>query len=725
MKKQDILQRLKEIAPSTRLPSDMGFSINDKQLTIEISAKGVIANMQQDSTCFEGWSICVKALLGELVEKVSLKWESANEEDNKHYNRFLYRVCRFKEMYDWFDYDDPKGEIDNFMNRFVGATNNVALKESQRPQHKCEAQVEYDIVDKYKQEFMHRFQLDHLRQHFPVGVSGFPGGNSAIDLIGFDKDLCVFNVFELKHIKDDDSSKNIKVGIISEILCYGNIINDIIRGEISPVKKKNFKFNDDLLFYNNVDKFKKIIGTLLSNQFHPLVNSDKVLKLLNANNKNIDFQFAQYNINGDKLSFNKAITIHRGINQIGGCVTEVATDSTRILIDLGQNLPKTEFATNDPMASESVIERLTNGVNAIFYTHYHGDHMGLFNYVPDTIPQYIGKIAKRICTCKHQALAKLDRREELSKKELAKINKMKELVANKPVQVGDITVTPYFISHSAYESFMFLIEADGKRILHTGDFRNHGYLGKGLMPMIEKYIGEVDVLIIEGTMLSRLDECVRHEKELQKEFYDVFRKYKNCFVVCSSTDLERLATIHSAFIDARGSAPFVCDKYQKDVFDIFTESAGKHQDKLFNFNNIKIYNNYKTDILKDGFCMITRFSFKFSQWIQKMRPFLEEADTAIVFSRWGEYINPDSKYANQTYIKYMNDFTNQFHIHTSGHASAECLAKVCSATSPRLAIIPIHSEVSIDFNKLSISEELKSKIVTTSTSTDNLDVYIK
>lgn len=29
------------------------------------------------------------------------------------------------------------------------------------------------------------------------------------------------------------------------------------------------------------------------------------------------------------------VTIHRGINQIGGCITEIATSNTRILIDLG------------------------------------------------------------------------------------------------------------------------------------------------------------------------------------------------------------------------------------------------------------------------------------------------------------------------------------------------------------------------------------------------------
>ena len=69
---------------------------------------------------------------------------------------------------------------------------------------------------------------------------------------------------------------------------------------------------------------------------------------------------------------------------------------------------------------------------------------------------------------------------------------------NQKLRFGDIVVTPYFVSHSAYDAYMFLIEAEGKRILHTGDFRGHGYFSKGLILTIQKYIGQVDVLIIEG-----------------------------------------------------------------------------------------------------------------------------------------------------------------------------------------------------------------------------------
>ena len=55
-----------------------------------------------------------------------------------------------------------------------------------------------------------------------------------------------------------------------------------------------------------------------------------------------------------------------------------------------------------------------------------------------------------------------------------------------PIIVGDIKVTPFYNCHSIYDSYMFLIEADGKRIWHTGDYREHGYLGKGLFPDTEE-----------------------------------------------------------------------------------------------------------------------------------------------------------------------------------------------------------------------------------------------
>ena len=65
----------------------------------------------------------------------------------------------------------------------------------------------------------------------------------------------------------------------------------------------------------------------------------------------------------------------------------------------------------------------------------------------------------------------------------------------------------------------FTFEADGKTIVHTGDFRTHGRLGKGFFERLEKALTgkTVDVLITEGTMLSRLNETVLTEEQMQKK----------------------------------------------------------------------------------------------------------------------------------------------------------------------------------------------------------------
>ena len=62
------------------------------------------------------------------------------------------------------------------------------------------------------------------------------------------------------------------------------------------------------------------------------------------------------------------ITIYRGAHQIGGCITEIRSDNTKILIDLGANLPDSE----EKELSEADVTELTQDVDAIFYTHYPG-----------------------------------------------------------------------------------------------------------------------------------------------------------------------------------------------------------------------------------------------------------------------------------------------------------------------------------------------------------------
>lgn len=418
------------------------------------------------------------------------------------------------------------------------------------------------------------------------------------------------------------------------------------------------------------------------------------------------------------------IKIHRGANQIGGCITEISTNTTKILIDLGKNLPS-EAGDKDSLANNESVAEVTKGCTAIFYTHLHGDHIDLFEYVPDdiNIPQYIGEGAREVLLRKYETLSKYKSHND-KEKALNKIkNNFKGYTAGHAKKIGDISVTPYFTSHSAFDSYMLLIEAEGLRILHTGDFRSHSYLGKTVNIIIEK-IKSVDVLITEGTMLSRMNETVITENDLKNRAIEIMKQYKYVFVMTSSTDMERLATFNAATENFPGRL-FLRDEYQNDILNIFTAWSGKHS-KLFDFGEKPYYNpkNEKTNtyIKEHGFTLPIRVSMQ--RMVDEMFNILDDPqNTLLIYSMWnGYYVDPSKPYYSEKVSLMRSKFQNCIDLHTSGHADSKTLEFLCKSLNPRLAIIPIHKDKHSDFSKLNIPDELKNKIVTDSFVTENLIV---
>ena len=140
------------------------------------------------------------------------------------------------------------------------------------------------------------------------------------------------------------------------------------------------------------------------------------------------------------------LIIHRGTNQIGGCLTEIQSNSgIKILIDIGANLPD----ANGNEKTEIELEGLTKGTSsydAIFITHYHGDHIGLYNKVNFDIPVYIGKISKGIYTILQKRLNKVD---IVSKEDLKRIESFNTFSIKDTIKINDIVVTPILADHSA------------------------------------------------------------------------------------------------------------------------------------------------------------------------------------------------------------------------------------------------------------------------------------
>lgn len=409
------------------------------------------------------------------------------------------------------------------------------------------------------------------------------------------------------------------------------------------------------------------------------------------------------------------ILIHRGANQIGGCITEIqSANGTRVLIDLGHNLPG-ETESQDKFDDPSNLSALLEGISGIIYTHNHGDHFGFFDRVPSDVPQYIGEMSREVtCNILDESLNKAIRakRKSMIEEIVNKILKLKSFRAytsDCPFSVGDISITPYFVSHSAADSHMLLIECDGKRVLHTGDLREHGFLGKGLEKTLRKYIGQVDVLITEGTMLSRNDEQTKTESEIQSTMSDLMGKYKNVFVLCSSTNFDRLAGLHKANARFKGR-PFVCDVYQNEQFKTLTKYSGRHSD-LYVIDDAVEMSLRKVNLHKRmaeyGFTMVVRDNPTFRKWIGFLLPLLDPAQTVLVYSQYKGYVEQQKR---------LQEFVRMFgcrmeYVHTSGHATRKTLAKVCNLTNPTTAIIPIHKDAAADFLSLVIPDDLKAKVV--------------
>lgn len=427
------------------------------------------------------------------------------------------------------------------------------------------------------------------------------------------------------------------------------------------------------------------------------------------------------------------ITIHRG-NQIGGCITEIeSSKGTRIFIDLGRNLPKGDGELDDEYASEKTVSALLGNAKAIFYTHIHGDHIGLLQYIPDGIEQFIGPLAHRMLTAKYEHMANADELKESSLKCLRKLEPFKKYRKGCPVVIGEITVTPFQVSHSVADSYMLKIKCDGMTILHTGDFRGHGYMGEGIYKVIDKFhiAGNVDVLITEGTNVDGNGKSMRRESVLKGEFKDVFRQYKNIFIICSSTDPDRLESIYRANMES-AKRPLIVDSYQKEQIRLIDRQAEEGK-PFYHFDLDRIY-SYNPSVekmrymmMRYGFVMLIRPSGKFQSYLNKILPECKPEETCLVYSQFHGYI--DSRDGNTAFNQELYDFVNQFRemgcvvkddLHTSGHASRQDLARLCEQVNPRL-IVPIHKDERSDFSSI-LPEALKARVCEYDYSGDAMDL---
>ena len=415
------------------------------------------------------------------------------------------------------------------------------------------------------------------------------------------------------------------------------------------------------------------------------------------------------------------IKIHRGANQIGGCITEIeSSKGDKILIDLGHNLPEGDKKSYDKYENPDLLQKVLQGVSDVYYTHYHGDHIGFeYEIYNAGVTQHIGGLSLKMMKTLKNHMLKADDLREQATRSLEALEHFKIYNPEQTKTVGNIRITPYYVSHSAADAHMFLIECDGVTILHTGDFRDHGYMGNGLEKNIKANIikKNVDVLITEGTMLARNCEKVPTEWDLQEQAMDVMKNHKYAFVLCSSTDADRIVTMFKATQRTDHKRLFVVDSYLgAQILNIKDNLDGIY--KSLYFKNIsKDCDKLLPQMLQDGFTMLVRNSQTFENLMEKIVPQIDLQQTAFIYSQFGGYIDEShTAFRQSTYDFVHKHDWKMVQIHTSGHASCETLNAVCGLLRSSLAIVPIHKDSGTSFADLLTDNTLKQKVVTQTTS---------
>jgi len=379
------------------------------------------------------------------------------------------------------------------------------------------------------------------------------------------------------------------------------------------------------------------------------------------------------------------IEVLRGSNQIGGNLVSVSCENTTILLDAGEELEDT-----GGIPPQAAALARPGGFDAVFVTHYHRDHMGLAYEASPDIPVYLGRKAWVVQTASDRYIGR---------NPLSPIGFLEDRV---PVRIGPLTVTPYLCDHSAFDSYMLLVEGGGQSVLYTGDFRGHGR--KSFPSLLKRLPDKVNTLICEGTTLSRPDVEPWDEEKLKERAVSILKQTDGpAFALLASTNLDRVVTLYKAakctgrlFLEDLYLAELTCAAsgnipHPGDFADVKVFLPRGYSEDDPNYPRYQRYSDY-------GYARIGKAAIpgkslicvraSMLPWMRSLAQRLSLADGVLFYSMWSGYRKRAgmSEFLNGCRELGLREET----LHTSGHAGRKDLTALIERVKPD-EIIPVHT----------------------------------
>jgi ribonuclease J len=253
-----------------------------------------------------------------------------------------------------------------------------------------------------------------------------------------------------------------------------------------------------------------------------------------------------------------------------------------------------------------------------------------------------------------------------------------------------------------------MIQADGKSLFYSGDFRIHGRKTKAFDWFSYHVDKGVDYLLLEGTSLSRKDVSFPTESEIESALVETFKETDGInLVYCSGQNIDRLVSIYRAC--KRTGKTFVMDFY---IANILADLAALGYNLPYpseNFPEIKVrfpfrltklvINQGKGELayrFKEYKITTPEIKAQYKNVVVTVRPSMTSDITnfknlsggVLIYSQWDGYKKEKAVKDFLEYLEYKGMAIRD--IHTSGHADLEGLKKMVEVLQPK-HIVPIHT----------------------------------
>ena len=408
--------------------------------------------------------------------------------------------------------------------------------------------------------------------------------------------------------------------------------------------------------------------------------------------------------------------IHRGAKQIGGSCVEISTANTRLILDAGSALEepsavetkRPKFGRPADLPNVPGLFGVGQKVDALLLSHAHGDHTGLLPWVQPRIKIYCSKGTSQMLMVGSLFAGQ--------KNEIPR-ERQTTLIPGKTIKIGDISVTGLSVDHSAYDCMAFLIEADGKRLLYSGDLRLHGRK-RGMARALYKFIADkpVDILLMEGTNFrnsAKADGSDNFsEEDLEATLCRAIKRADQLVLAhFSPQHFDRMISFFKATRDA--GRIFVVDAYGAFAWDIirrpeFRALMAKKQIRVYFYQSFQQSRRKNIPALNDPFLAaridLPEILAEPECYTMLFRPSMLDLDfsgqlpkqTLCLHSLWyGYLVKPEYKKLLAA-LKFTDGEFSE--CHTSGHIFAEDIEKFVKTVNPR-HVVPIHTTSRCGFQK--------------------------